>query len=340
MAYKKKIEVNKFVAEALPTTEVVTREEPKGTPSFVDLFSGCGGLGLIEPKTFKVGRAAIFQLAKVNRDLFTDQEERESGNYIVHGLKGVTPFDFAALTLAFAQILSNQSHQSGNDDINSGLSRKVAEKATEQTGREMYSGQIVATLNDICRKAYGEEPTTKQKKKIASLIQTLDQNSVKIENKDYVIENKICSIMEKATRKKDGAIAYALYLNPIFSEEIRKNFGELPQDITKRLCEKTKKRSEAHYLLLLWLCTQKKSSPHTLTVDVLLQKLMMEEWYKKDKGRTEQQLLSICKTMVEIEVLSSFEPEYYSVKGRQRIRAITFYLNPNFVRRSKKIEGK
>lgn len=39
------------------------------------------------PITFRMGRDAHLQLAKVKRDLFTDLEEKESGNYIVSGLE-------------------------------------------------------------------------------------------------------------------------------------------------------------------------------------------------------------------------------------------------------------
>ena len=58
----------------------------------------------------------------------------------------------------------------------------------------------------------------------------------------------------------------------------------------------------------------------------------MEEYFKKNKGMAEKQILSICKAMEDIGILSSYEvADKDTVKGK-RIEKITFYLNPNFTR--------
>lgn len=299
-----------------------------------------------DPSTFKLGRYAALQLSKVERNLFTDMEEAESGNYIISGLtKQVTELDFTAFTFAVGQILYNQSYKSGNEDVNSGLKREEAKNLSRKTGETLYNGNIVTSLNELCRLAYGvKEPTTELKKKLSTLIETIDKKPVEIKfpNGDK-LESKLCVTMNKYTREKDGAILYDLYLNPIFGSQIQKQFGELPQDVIESLessCRGKKQRKQAaHYLLLRWLSVQDKRYPHKLTIDVIIQELRMEEYFKKDKGKAEKQLLSICKTMEDIEILSTHEVEYRDTAKGKRIDSITFHLNPNYIRTTKEAEA-
>ena len=65
----------------------------------------------------------------------------------------------------------------------------------------------------------------------------------------------------------------------------------------------------------------------------------MEEYFKKDKGKAEKQLLSICKTMEDIEILSTHEVEYRDTAKGKRIDSITFHLNPNYIRTTKEAEA-
>lgn len=285
------------------------------------------------PSHFKIARDAALQLSKVERNLFTDMEEAQSGNYIISGLtKKVTELDFTAFTFAVGQILYNQSYQSGNTDINSGVSRKKADKVSRQLGENAYKGEIIVSISELCRLAYGAEPSTETKKKMAALIDTFHKTPVKVKfpNGDEV-ENYLCVKMGKYTREKDGAVIYDLYLNPIFGSRIQNQFGELPQDITAKLTNATKRKTAAHYLLLRWLSVQDKRYPHTLTIDTILQELRMEEYFKESRGKADKQLLSICKAMVDIGILSDYKVEYSSGK-RRHIQSITFHLNQNFIR--------
>lgn len=290
------------------------------------------------PSNFKLGRDAALQLSAVERDLFTDMREAQSGNYIISGLqKYVTELDFTAFTFAVGQILYNQSYQSGNTDTNSGLTKKIAERITRDTGITSYNGEIVTSLYELCRLAYGTEPTTELKKKMATLIDTIDKKPVEIRypNGDK-LESKLCSTINKYTRERDGAIFYNLYLNPIFGSNVKKNFGELPQDIIAKLdkaCKDKKQRKQAaHYLLLRWLSVQDKRSSHTLTIDKIVQELRMEDYYTKNRGMADKQLLSICETMKNIGILSKYDAVYKTTGKRKYIERITFHLNQNFIR--------
>ena len=310
---------------------MANKARPKPIQQPQELFSGKEPL-----PTFKVARDAILQLSKVERNLFTDIEEAESGNYIISGLqKYVTELDFTAFTFAVGQILYNQSYQSGNTDTNSGVSRKKADKVSKQLGTDTYKGEIIVSLSELCRLAYGAEPSTETKKKMAALIDTFHKTPVRVKfpNGDEV-ENYLCVKMGKYTREKDGAVLYDLYLNPIFGSRIQNQFGELPQDITAKLSNVTKRKTAAHYLLLRWLSVQDKRYSHTLTIDTIIQELRMEDDFKKSRGRAEKQLLSICKAMVDVGILSKYDVEYSS-GNRKHIQRITFHLNQNFIRLSK-----
>lgn len=299
-----------------------------------------------EPPFFKVGRYAALQLSKVERDLFTDMEEAKSGNYIISGLtKQVTELDFTAFTFAVGQILYNQSYKSGNEDINSGLKRELSKKPTQATGEAQYYGSIVTSLNELCRLAYGvEEPSTELRKKMVTLIDTIHIQPVKIKfpNGDRM-DSVLCATMEKYTRAKDGAILYDLHLNPIFGSQIQRQFGELPQDVIlclEKSCKEKKQRKQAaHYLLLRWLSVQDKRYPHKLTIDVIIQVLRMEEYFKKDKGKAEKQILTICKIMEDVGILSSHEVAYRETGKGKRIDNITFHLNPNYIRTTQEREA-
>lgn len=288
--------------------------------------------------TFKIGRDAVLQLSKVERTLFTDIEEAQSGNYIISGLnKKLSELDFTSFTFALGQILYNQSYQSGNEELNSGRSKKKANKISEQTGDTYYSGDIVTSLNELCRLANGREPNAEERKKMAATIDTCHKTPVEIKfpNGDK-IESYVCVTIDKYTREKDGAILYNLHVNPIFGSRIQNQFGELPQDITAKLNAATKKRTAAHYLLLRWLSVQDKRYSHTLTIDTIVNELRMEDSFTINRGRAENHLLSICKTMVNIGILSSYEVNYTASGKRQRIKSITFNLNQNFIRDTKK----
>lgn len=286
------------------------------------------------PDTFKLGRDAALQLSKVERDLFTDMEERESGKYVISGLeKFVTDTDFSAFTFAVSQILYNQSYISGNADVNSGIERKKARRATAAAGTEVYRGEIIVSLNELCRLGYGmKEPTTEAKKKMAALIDSVHKQPVKIKfpNGDE-LEAPLCVKMGTLTRAKDGAKLYGLRLNAIFGYRLPNNFGELPQNIMQQLSDVVKKKTTAHYQLLRWLSVQDKREAHTLTIDRIIYELRMEDDFKINRGRAEKQLLSICKAMVDIKLLDGYDVTY-STGRRKGIERITFHLNPAFIR--------
>ena len=281
------------------------------------------------PPTFKMGRDAHLQLAKVKRDLFTDLEEKESGNVIISGLDWkATKTDFMAFGIAITQVLYNQSYQSGNLQTNSGRTQTKADKLSEDMGETMYLGDIVVSLKDLCRYGYGEtDPTTKQKRSIATIIETLDKKPVVIKypNGD-TRECKLCAMLERYTRAADGAIAYRLYLAPIFCSNVVKNFGELPQDIIMRIKTTTKKVTEAHYALTELLGAQEKGSTLVRYITNLVGELGLSDSYRINRGRTEKQLLSLFDAMRAVQLITDYNIEYTTLRNKKCMNKVTFQI--------------
>lgn len=295
------------------------------------------------PDTFKIGREVSFQLAKVERDLFTDMEERESGNYIVSGIeRKVSLTDFEAFRLGIGQILYNQSYQSDNKDTNSGVSKTKARKLSKDTGHTYYVGEVIFSLNDLCRYAFGTEPTKRDKEAIATLIDTLHDTPVIIQfpNGD-IAEMPLASKMGKFTRAKDGAISYWLYLNPIFCENVKNNFAEYPQDFTKNLAEVMKenkvRRTGAIYLLVELLGKQDKRQTFIRTIGQLLYDLNLIDAYSANPTRTEKQLILYCDILKhkKIKLLKDYEIERVETRKRKPITKVTFHFDPSFTRRER-----
>ena len=282
------------------------------------------------PPSFKMGRDAALQLSKAEGDIFTDMKKEGRGVYIITEIrKVVNELDLACFSLAVCQILYNQSFQSGNIETNSGLSDEIDEDATEELGYAQYYGYITTSLNDLCRLAYGvDAPDFRQKKAMWTLIEALDKTPVVIQfpNGDK-LEKKLCTTESRYTRKEDGAVYYNLLLHSIFCSNVMNNFGELPQDITKRLSKVTKKKTAAHLRLLRLLSLQTKNRPFVRKMDELLKELNLHEAHKKDRRRTEEQLISIFNSMKAMNVIDNYKIEYTTIRAKKVIDKVTFNLS-------------
>lgn len=293
------------------------------------------------PVTYKAGRASQLQMAKWSGTIFERIEASEKGTYIVSGLpRKITDTDFEAFSLGVAQILYNQSHQSGNLDTNSGLIRSEAKALTQSSkvGHTYYEGTIIATLNELCRRSYGvDEPSKQQKEAMVSLIDTLHETPVAIDfpNGDRA-ELSLAVKMGKFTRAKDGAVSYWLVLNPIFCESVSNNFSEHPQDLTKRLTAATDRKTAAQYRLLKLLGAQRQTTkPFVRTMPVLIEELGMEKEYRAKRSTAEKRLIATCEVMVKVGIITRFETETEYRRGKRAISKVRFYLNPDYPRKLK-----
>lgn len=288
--------------------------------------------------TYKVGRESSIALAKTNRTLFTSIEEKESGNYIIRGLeRKVAEYDFEAFKMAFAQTLYNQSYQSGNTEQNSGISRKEAKALSKKSGRIYFKGEVVTSLNDLCRLAYGvDEPSMDQKKAMETLIDTLQKEDVKITFPNGDTLEAPLLWREKFTRKEDGAKFLHIIGHPIFCSNVASNFAEFPQNLTKQLSNITKRKTLAHYRLIQYLGRHDKRKPVCCNINTLLVVLRLEEAYKEQSTRTEKQLITLFEDMKKLGLLSAYEIATTSARGRKAISKVKFILNPDYLKEATK----
>ena len=308
----------------------------KSTP--IDLFASVGANPI--PDTFKVGRELEIRGAEWQGTLWEAMEAQATGSYVISGEeRTLSSSDFISFKMGAAQILYNQSYQSGNLDTNSGLAKIEAEKMGAKSGHTYYEGHIVTTLNDLCRKSYGvAEPSTKQKKAMETLLFHLHRNFVTIQfpNGD-TFKTPLVVIRGEHKRAEDGAKTYWLSLNPIFCENVKRNFIEFPQDARKRLTEAADRVTDAHLHLLNLLGMQMRTkTPYIINTPVLIKKLGMEREYRKNRGAAEKRLLSICDDIQKTGQITKYEVEHEYRRGREWIAKINFYLNPYFVRKRKK----
>lgn len=294
------------------------------------------------PQNFKVGRNYLTQAHNVEPDLFSKLRASEESQYTISGLtSSVSLLDLSSFRFAAVQILYNQSYLSGHEKNNSGLTETMHTGATEaqlagHTGAAAYYGDIAASLNDICRYAYGiNEPTTKDRDKIKALIDVLHNTPVKIKypNGDER-ESYLCVKTDKYYRKADNALFYRLHLCPIFCMGVSTNFAELPQDTMSRLTTAIKARKQrksvAHIRLLELLAEQRKDRPFCRSVKQLYETLGMWETYKVTPSRAHKQLFAIFQIMVDIGIIESLPIQGVGADGWEEY---TFTLSKDFVKR-------
>lgn len=280
------------------------------------------------PANFNYGRGVGLQLAAIERDLFTDQNEQNSGNAVVSGIK-VNEYDFIAFFVGISKILFNQSYQSGNAETNSGLAKIGAYR---YNGITHYNGTVVATLNDICREAYGtDKPSTEQRKSIETLLTILHNNKVHIEypngDKDDAI---LCATMNKYTRKADGSTTYHLTLNHLLTDLLSKGFGSLPQNTTKLLEQHTKRQSAAHLKLLTLLGQQDKRKPFVRTLDQILVDMGIEGEYNANPSRTQEKIKKIINDIGKMGAITKCDLDYFPNTKKKRLAKLTFHFNKSF----------
>ena len=75
------------------------------------------------------------------------------------------------------------------------------------------------------------------------------------------------------------------------------------------------------------LSIQIKNRPFVRTRDELLNELNLDETYKKDKGRTENQLISLFECMKKMKMIDRYKIEYTTTRAKKVIDKVTFHLS-------------
>lgn len=298
------------------------------------------------PKTFKMGREAQTQLAKIKDSLFDGLTKEELGEYIISPdfENNITKIDYAAFCMATAQILSNQSYQYGNVDEHSGAKKEVAVEMSEKLGKTVYQGNITTTLTELCSKGYGEKtPTSKQRKAMRQLIDNLDRIPVEMTclATGRTIRKWVCKKLSEDIQGRfknglTGEVVYELALNPIFTFNVKNSYALFDQDTMYRLSDATKRKTEAHYALINIIASHKKSSPLTRTIATLIDAFgIKDEVYLNQRKRTETLLLTVFEDMVKAGFVQRYELGYSTIKNKQVMSKVTFYFEKKEAKKEK-----
>lgn len=295
--------------------------------AFEENTTTLAGQPLPLPQEQKVARALITQAHKMQDDLFSVLEhgrKNPDGSIVYSALPSIiSEYDFRAYVLGAQLILHDQSYICNNleegkgknkEIINSGVKREVSNLQSAD-GRTLYNGNIVTSLNELCRIGYGipedKEPTTAQRNNMKKSIETLDSTPIGIiygngdERQTYLIK-----VMETFKRKRDGAVMYHLVLNPIFTSNA-KGYGTMLRGATTRLSlhlaskGKTGKagKSAAHYAFLQLISIQDKRKEWVISLENLLRHLNLTDYFKKDKKKTIAKLEGIFEAFHAIGIL-------------------------------------
>lgn len=288
------------------------------------------------PNTFKVGRETQTQLAKIKTRFFEGISKAELDGCIISPdfEDNISKVDYAAFCMAAAHILSNQSYLSGNEDIHSGISREVARDVSAMLGETAYVGTITTTLTELCSKGYGEKsPTSKQRKAMRELIDNLDVIPMEITLANgRTIRKWACKKLSEDIQGKykngfTGEVLYELALNPIFTHKVTSSYALFDQDTMYRLSDATKRKTEAHYILINIIASHKKTTPLTRTISSLLDAFeIKEEVYLNQRKRTEKQLITLFEDVVKAGFIQKYEIEYTTIRSKQIMNKVTFFF--------------
>lgn len=270
------------------------------------------------PKTYRMGRNVPSTASYIKNHVFALDNPTAFD---------FTKADFCAFNFAIVQALSNQSHQYGHTDTYSGT--------TPYDMREVgMLGVVKISMSDFCRYGYGQDgtPTTKHRKAITALMRFFHNTYVpiKFKGEDEPSLRPLILIIGQPIKDKYGSKTYELAISTFYSEDLRGNFGEYPQDLMKRIRANTDRVTEAHFLLAWKLGGQAKGSSLIRFIDDkvggFVDDLGLLDSYKTQRVRTEKQLLSLFETMKSARLITDYKVEYIAQGGKKRMNKVAFQM--------------
>ena len=280
------------------------------------------------PDTYKVGRQAVFKFANIDlQDYINSLDSNSRGQWtyrIRSETRRVTNTDLTAFFIAAAQILYNQSYLTGHTNTNSGINALLSRQSPGE-----YKGEIVASLNDLCRAGYGvSDPTTDQRKAMETLIRLLHNCPVIGKNSKGESGGAYLATISTWIDTKDRGRVYMLHLNPLFTRAAATSFGLLQQGYTQQLrlaiSEGGGKYTDTAARLALLLSIQDHRKPFARSMQDLVRFLRIESIRQKDRARAEAQVLQACKAVQAAGLIDGYKAEYTGDGRRKHITKITF----------------
>lgn len=337
-----------------------------------------------KPPLFKISRDYVIQSTEVEANLFISIQQNKLDVFNMGAVqKRLSRRDALCYVYALEQILYSQSVQSGAA-LNTGT-RCIPSNATKQqrqtmdtdtehsltkksnrladVGIDAECGAVKATLNELCRVAYGvENPTTEQKERMKAIIYAVDNTQVGIvykkDNEEVLMRVKLATLWferdtEPIKSREDyynrmrnnrfddvnAPIEYYIEINPIFCN-MKQGYGLLPIDAMSRLTDITKQQGKrktyGHIKLMTYFAIQKTDAVLTRTEDELLRQMGVDLAECKKNNHLPRAKQELCDTLQMLVDIGQLVKLPIATTDKTGTTTYKITINPNF---TKKIQG-
>lgn len=266
-----------------------------------------------------VGFLAEDYKEKITLTIGTEEERR----------LGVTLLSIKRVDFALRELLYIQSYQNGNTKEFTGLAKggKLTDGTLTPTelieGKEYKCAEIKVQLSEIAKRAFGSSSYTNRQ--ITEI--TLRAMQVGLTFRNIYGDEKRRALLWLKGYDYDSrtkAKVYNIVLTAIYSKDIRDNFALHKNGVLNMIGRVTDEKVE----LLSLLGMQDKRKPFVAHLYKLLEKLGLEDEYKKNKKRVLKRLEGDFKSMVDCGIITQLPKAEQDLKGN--VIKYTFLLNPDY----------
>lgn len=304
-----------------------------------DLFSGYGFKELTKPvpTSAKFGRSYGLQRKEVQLTLFSALESKQEEFTLAIGTlkRGVSLLSIKRVDFALRELLYRQSYQMGNLDQNTGVAKKgvllkTSPDEEQQTipptiydGQAYFVGEILVKLSDLAMLAFGKTDNN-SKKVTEKVLQAMQEGIIARNAFGDEKRRSLLWLRGHDYDSKTKAKMIDIVLHPIYAKDVKKNFAIHKSGVLNLIGSIT----DAKLDLLELLGLQDKRYPYRIYTATLLEKLNLEDEYKKNKARTKKKIADAITSMVSVGILIE-EPEVKKTASGEIVEYI-FKLNQNY----------
>ena len=231
----------------------------------------------IKPRgAFYISRGVAFQVGVLCSELFKGKKS----------LDGLTRVEFYSFIISICKLLDKA--RACNT-----LKTQEAFSLSKQVGVLVFSSVLGVSLNKLCCEMYNtKKPSGIQLKKTRQIIER-----VLLQKFHYTINGK--SITAPLYYCSFEGNNYTLTLSPLFLYGIDNNYGTIVLDGLSKI-----RKSEAFYLLLFYLCCQRRGVEISIKFDTLCRLCL---YNGRKKGLYESQLLHIFEALRGVGMLKDYK---------------------------------
>lgn len=304
-------------------------------------LSGSYGFKELEkpvPTSAKFGRFYGLQRKEIQLTLFSALENKQEEFTLSVGniKRGVSLLSIKRVDFALRELLYRQSYQMGNLDQNTGVAKdgvlvKTSPEEEEQTitptiidGKTYHVGEILIKLSDLALLAFGKEDNH-SKKLAEKVLQAMQEGIIARNAFGDEKRRSLLWLRGHDYDSKTNAKMVDIVLHPIYAKDVKRNFAIHKSGVLNLIGNLT----DAKLDLLELLGLQDKRYPFRIYTATLLEKLNLEDEYKKNKARAKKKIAEAISSLVGKDLPLLAEPET-KLSPRGEIVEYVFKLNPNY----------